>query len=625
MSSTKNFRTLIEASTQARIAELKDKLRSCSTAALILEYQLRMSLTRPEKKESFPDGFAAKWKYVTALALTQGLDKSLSQCAAELPKDVGIWIDRQLEQLYDSYSSTVVFTSENIRELLTRMTFAASIREARLQGFPEQIKDWALERFRAIDEVYFVPNFGVSSAAFFGWIDKIADVVDDRFNAAGNEMKSIMDEMERLRTLSIERGLSLEQIRAQPSAIRLGQRLDANKTAIASLFTFSESELLNLAPASLKREVLNILSLPLPLSSPFFPHDANPLDTAPFVRSPSASFELMWPTSMLHSSITALELDVAKWPPIQTRFLKARDVLLERRVKKGIAGVLPGCEIFSNYCLEPGTSEKDLWVRFGRTLLLIECKNTRLRMPDGRPGDVELVSDDFTRSIQLAFDQALAVKELIALGKPCQFYKLNGQKYFSLEPNSIDEMFIICITVNLGTSLVIDLSHFLTKPPSEPYPIAWNLHDFETICKYLGSPEKLFPYLRGRQSLHGRVIAGDELDFAGYYFKVGNLDFGKARVLQGGFSKVFDRAWYREKGVEYAEPQGPPVLSSMRRVGNRITMAVEGERPHQESFRIEPKTLEMITKSPTREIKGRERNLPCRCGSGIKAKNCCAR
>lgn len=166
------------------------------------------------------------------------------------------------------------------------------------------------------------------------------------------------------------------------------------------------------------------------------------------------------------------------------------------------------------------------------------------------------------------------------------------------------------------------MSHFLTKDATQPYPLALSLHDFETIARYLSTPERFLGYLKARQPHHGRVVVADELDFAGYYYKFGHLNLGDIRMLQQGFSSVFDREWYRQKGIRVPEPEGGPVLSSMRRDGAHVTMEIFGEKPRKESFLIPAENAELFTGHPLVDMKGPDRNSPCPCGSGRKLKRC---
>lgn len=165
-----------------------------------------------------------------------------------------------------------------------------------------------------------------------------------------------------------------------------------------------------------------------------------------------------------------------------------------------------------------------------------------------------------------------------------------------------------------------NLSYELKKEHGEPFPLALGLFDFDTICKHFSS-QQFIQYLEGRQRLHGHVHTGDELNYAGYFLKFGNLDFRDGTFVNDDFSKIFDRKWYREKGMEIDEPDGGPVLTSMVRKGNRVK--VEHSTGQEEVIQLPQWVIERtIGKSPIK-MKGSERNKPCPCGSGLKLKRCC--
>ena len=63
----------------------------------------------------------------------------------------------------------------------------------------------------------------------------------------------------------------------------------------------------------------------------------------------------------------------------------------------------------------------------------------------------------------------------------------------------------------------------------------------------MSEPGKFVDYLSAREKLHGRARTGDELNYAGYFLRYGNLDLEDFTFLTDDFSGVFDRAWYKER------------------------------------------------------------------------------
>jgi hypothetical protein len=235
----------------------------------------------------------------------------------------------------------------------------------------------------------------------------------------------------------------------------------------------------------------------------------------------------------------------------------------------------------------------------------------------------EILANDLLRvkhSVQFGYEQANEVKQRILESEEITFLDEKGEPYFSVRRSEINNIYILLVTITPRGPFGTDLSYELKKPDGEPFPLAVNLFDLETICKHL-SPQQLVAYLDARERLHGRVRTGDELNYAGYFLQHGNLDLQNNTFVTDDFSGVFDRRWYRDQGIEVDEPNNPPVQTSMMRNGNRVT--IEHNTGRKEVLRLPPWMIESATGRPATKMKGSERNKPCPCGSGRKLKNCC--
>jgi hypothetical protein len=116
------------------------------------------------------------------------------------------------------------------------------------------------------------------------------------------------------------------------------------------------------------------------------------------------------------------------------------------------------------------------------------------------------------------------------------------------------------------------------------------------------------------------VSTGDELNIAGYFYKYGNLTFPDGMFIDDTHSAVFDRGWYVEKGIHVEEPARDPVITTIERKGN--TIIVEDLTSRQE-ITVPPHIREFVARTRGVPMSGAERNQPCPCGSGNKAKHCC--
>jgi hypothetical protein len=234
--------------------------------------------------------------------------------------------------------------------------------------------------------------------------------------------------------------------------------------------------------------------------------------------------------------------------------------------------------------------------------------------------DLGRFQNDFKESVQFGFEQALETKRFILQNDEAIFLDKRGNRYFSTKKQEIKEIFIVCIAENPRGPLGTDLSYFLSKDSSEPFPLAMRLFDFETICQRLVTADRLIAYLKGRETLHGRVITGDELNCAGYFLRFGNLEMPPG-MLDDDFSKVVDNVWYREQGISIEDPYGPPSHTEMIRVGKTIRLRDSRMGKILDRIDIPPDHPSYLKKLKV-DLSSVGRNSLCPCGSGLKFKKC---
>jgi len=169
--------------------------------------------------------------------------------------------------------------------------------------------------------------------------------------------------------------------------------------------------------------------------------------------------------------------------------------------------------------------------------------------------------------------------------------------------------------------LATDLSLLLEREPDAPYPFAINVLDLDSLLDAFAyfewGPERFCEYLDGREKMHGRVSAGDELEYAGYLIEHGSFDQLFEREfdrmsLNPTYSEVFDQIFYaRHVGDPVKYDPKPPVTADLSK--------------EMEKWAAERKADAGVAKSPARSTRKQGRNEPCACGSGKKFKKCCGR
>lgn len=616
------FREKIETATLPLIDELRRRLAALPTVAVLNHYQLQHHLSQFDKTK-FPDGFWAKWRYIWALRLSSGFSECADPAASE-PEFKQV--NELVEKIFDLYSFGALYepgsSPGNEKEYLTRLGLALKVREPDALSFPEQAKSWALARFRPFSDSYFLPTFGLRFEEIFQWTDDLTCLLEARLNRWTEDMVSIFKDLKSVQESFVRGTLDIEGARERGEQLQIAERLERNGRDSDTLHVLSKAEVQQNAPKISMNVLIHRLAIkPGDVGADLvFPHQENPLEYKTFVILPNENLYFLDPSSAHRILAKTFEREILDNGKLRDRYLKNRGGATESLVEESARRVFPKAVVYSNYYLRKGSLEKDLFIRDEDTLILVECKNSRLRAFRGATDDLIKFENDFENSVQYGYDQANEVKRRILEDEETTFLDSKWRTWFSVKRADIKKIFIVCVTVTPRGPFGTDLSYELKKENAEPFPLALGLFDFETICKYFDS-QQFVKYLEGRQLLHGRVRTGDELNYAGYLLKFGNLDFQDHTFVTDDFSGIFDRKWYREKGMEIAEPSDRPVLTRMVRQGNRVKVGHSTGR--EEIIQLPPWVIERtVGKSPIK-MKGSDRNKPCPCGSGLKLKRCC--
>jgi hypothetical protein len=404
-----------------------------------------------------------------------------------------------------------------------------------------------------------------------------------------------------------------------------GERLQTNGERMSRIHLYRLEALQgSLSEDSLRALMADLSIKPDAVSTTgtFFPHSSSPLMGKMFVQLSEDEWYFLDPSFAFRNINHTFEQLLIANSSLKTSYFENRDKKTESHVADILRSLDRKAQIESNFYLEKGQNEKDIFFLSDRKVLLVECKNYRIRDFQGRLADVRRFEDDFGRSVQYSYEQALAAKRFILDRDVATFVDAKGAPKFTVRRTDFDEIFILCVTENPRGPLGTDLSYFLQKPDSEPYPLAMRVLDFETICKHFKKSEQLFEYLKGRESMHGAVVTGDELNFAGFFFRYGKFPDKSVTMITDDFSSFFDEAWYREKGVTVRDKaSAEPFTSVIKRSGNTVTFSNAKTGEKLDSFEF-PKGHPAYAESLRHRMKGSDRNRPCPCGSGKKFKRC---
>jgi hypothetical protein len=307
----------------------------------------------------------------------------------------------------------------------------------------------------------------------------------------------------------------------------------------------------------------------------------------------------------------------------RNRYLQARDKTLESEVTAKFKPFFPaGAKVWENVYETPESNyEHDTIIVDDELCLVVESKAKPPIEPFRDPGKAFTRLRHAFRSdggIQKGFEQANPIVKKLKAGEVVLLYDKRGDLVGTLEPNCAKRIVAVVVTRDNYGLLATNLALLLEKDADDSFPWVTNVFDLANLgmaWDYLkwGSSE-LREYIEQRIELHGTVYSEDELDYAGYYIRHGELKSTvstKADIVQLNpeYSSLFDDI-YRHvhlSGPPFVLDVTPPVMMDLRK---SLTQD-------------EPVFIEPAGRPVTKAKIGR--NSPCPCGSGKKYKKCCGR
>ncbi len=288
----------------------------------------------------------------------------------------------------------------------------------------------------------------------------------------------------------------------------------------------------------------------------------NPLEAHPLLR---IGKEYMHTNGkQLLVAINGVLFDILQDRKTPTRAHRAVESQLEQQTRNVLERFFGKGKfrIHQNYHI-PGGIERDLLIEIGPKVIVCECKSTRLRSP---LRDIEKfytkAHDDFKKSIQLGYEQAQSVADLITQQDETVLYDHKGKERGRIARRAAKDVCVWVVTDRSLGPAQVDLSYMLeSNKDLMDFPWSVCVDDLETFLLYLSKRpnqySRLFDYLRFRPRLYGRVISPDELDLAGWYvsnrakFLSACMADDEWVLVELGLQNVFDKDYHSAEGIGF--------------------------------------------------------------------------
>jgi len=184
--------------------------------------------------------------------------------------------------------------------------------------------------------------------------------------------------------------------------------------------------------------------------------------------------------------------------------------------------------VFSNVRI-PGAKGKDAGeidtlVLFGNRAIVVQAKSKRLTL-EARKGNDNLIRDDFKKSVQDSYGQALACAELLASADRTL---VAGDGTEINVPENLKNIYLFCAISDHYPALSFQSWQFLkfkADPIIQP-PFVLDIFTLDTMAEMLETPLYFLNYVHQRTNYREKVLAGHELTILSYHLKQ-NLWFDK--------------------------------------------------------------------------------------------------
>jgi hypothetical protein len=299
------------------------------------------------------------------------------------------------------------------------------------------------------------------------------------------------------------------------------KRGDFSKLCAASLsvFSFEEADLQKFGSDAIEAFLAVFSLIPGRVNSSLeLPGQFNELHSRPIVQLPNGRYFLpvgfnlseaiyecpfFWMNSDLSYRGTALrhrgQFAEAETANLLSKVFGASNVYTDVQVKESKGRTL---------------TDIDVLAVVGNKAVIAQVKSKRLTEL-AKLGDETRLVGDFKLAVQEAYEQGLISRRSL-LNKEASLF--SAGEAIDLD-ESIDDAYILCITLDHYPAVMHQLDVYLRKGSDDPFPVAVSIFDLDMLAFYLADPFEFAYYLRQRTALSAYYKADTEMSLLGLHLK----------------------------------------------------------------------------------------------------------
>ncbi len=275
--------------------------------------------------------------------------------------------------------------------------------------------------------------------------------------------------------------------------------------------------------ADLTERVLTAFTLPAGERNSGFGalQDFNAVCPTPLLRMPSGEFLSLQSYALAEALYDTPFYWMAQDKAYLSTLTKHRGDFTESFVAERLGLVFGRKRVYANVDIGETKATKageiDVLVVWGDRAIVVQAKSKRLTL-EARKGNDQVIRDDFKKSIQDAYDQAVKCAKCL------------GDKRFTLTvadgrevvlPYELKEIYVLCVVSDHYPALSFQSRRFLktaTMPRVQP-PLVMDVFTIDAMTEMLQSPLHFLSYVNRRANYADQLLASQELTILAYHLK----------------------------------------------------------------------------------------------------------
>lgn len=248
-------------------------------------------------------------------------------------------------------------------------------------------------------------------------------------------------------------------------------------------------------------------------------HDFNTVCATPLLRIPSGEVLSLQPYALAEAIYDTPFYWMAQDKDYLPVLSKHRGEFTEEFVAQRLGLVFGTEHVYANVDIL-GTKgatagEIDVLVVWGDRAIVVQAKSKRLTL-EARKGNDQVIRDDFKKSVQDAYDQAVQCAQCLD-GKRFTLTAADGRQVAL--PYKLKEIYIFCVVSDHYPALSFQARQFLktaTVPRVQP-PLVLDVFTIDAMTEMLQSPLHFLSYVNRRANYADQLLASQELTILAYH------------------------------------------------------------------------------------------------------------